>query len=190
MRRSCSTGWTSWKAGRRKCAPCSATGSAAAKAPRSNFATSEEHGPEKIRVFTTRVDTIFGATSVQLAPEHALVKRLAADDAGLREQVAKLLDEQKKAREAGDMGAIEKHGVPTGQFADQSIQRRTGADLGGELRARRLRHGRHHERAGPRCARLRICEEVCDSDSAGDRAARIRARKNRSCRFSRKTACW
>ena len=76
-----------------------------------------EGRPEKIRVFTTRVDTIFGATSVQLAPEHALVKLLAADDAGLREQVAKLLDEQKKARESGDIGAIEKHGIPTGKFA-------------------------------------------------------------------------
>ena len=42
---------------------------------------------------------------------------MAADDAGLREQVAKLLDEQKKAREAGDIGAIEKHGIPTGHFA-------------------------------------------------------------------------
>jgi len=76
-----------------------------------------ENRPEKIRVFTTRVDTIFGATSVQLAPEHPLVTAMAADDAGLREQVAKLLDEQKKAREAGDIGAIEKHGIPTGKFA-------------------------------------------------------------------------
>jgi leucyl-tRNA synthetase len=76
-----------------------------------------ENRPEKIRVFTTRVDTIFGATSVQLAPEHPLVTALAADDAGLREQVAKLLDEQKKAREAGDIGEIEKHGIPTGKFA-------------------------------------------------------------------------
>jgi leucyl-tRNA synthetase len=76
-----------------------------------------ENRPEKIRVFTTRIDTIFGATSVQLAPEHALVTALAADDAGLREQVAKLLDEQKKAREAGDIGEIEKHGIPTGRFA-------------------------------------------------------------------------
>jgi leucyl-tRNA synthetase len=72
---------------------------------------------EKVRVFTTRVDTIFGATSVQLAPEHPLVIALAASDAGLKAQVAQLLDEQKKAREAGDVGAIEKHGVPTGQFA-------------------------------------------------------------------------
>ena len=76
-----------------------------------------ENRAEKIRVFTTRVDTIFGATSVQLAPEHALVTALAADDAGLREQVAKLLEEQKKARESGDIGAIEKHGIPTGKFA-------------------------------------------------------------------------
>ena len=76
-----------------------------------------ENRPEKIRVFTTRVDTIFGATSVQLAPEHALVTALAADDAGLKAQVNQLLEEQKTAREAGDVGAIEKHGIPTGRFA-------------------------------------------------------------------------
>ena len=76
-----------------------------------------ENRPEKIRVFTTRVDTIFGATSVQLAPEHPLVIALAADDSGLKKQVSELLEEQKKAREAGDVGEIEKHGIPTGQFA-------------------------------------------------------------------------
>ncbi|HEY3705087.1 MAG TPA: leucine--tRNA ligase [Terracidiphilus sp.] len=70
-----------------------------------------------IRVFTTRIDTIFGATSIQLAPEHALVQEMAALDSGLAKQVGELLDEQKKAREAGDVGAIEKHGVPTGHFA-------------------------------------------------------------------------
>jgi leucyl-tRNA synthetase len=82
-------------------------------------AGNREQGTEKtrIRVFTTRVDTIFGATSVQLAPEHPLVTALACNDAGLRAQVAQLLDEQKKARETGDVGAIEKHGVPTGHFA-------------------------------------------------------------------------
>jgi leucyl-tRNA synthetase len=76
-----------------------------------------ENRPEKIRVFTTRVDTIFGATSVQLAPEHPLVTALAANDSGLKKQVSDLLDEQKKAREAGDVGEIDKHGVPTGHFA-------------------------------------------------------------------------
>ena len=73
--------------------------------------------PEKIRVFTTRIDTIFGATSVQLAPEHPLVTALAEADSGLKAQVAGLMEEQKKAKESGDMGAIEKHGFPTGYFA-------------------------------------------------------------------------
>ena len=72
---------------------------------------------KRIRVFTTRIDTIFGATSIQLAPEHVLVKDMAAHDSGLAKQVAELLDEQKRARESGDVGAIEKHGVPTGHFA-------------------------------------------------------------------------
>ncbi len=76
-----------------------------------------EGGDEKIRVFTTRVDTIFGATSVQLAPEHPLVTRLAAADPALKAQVDHLIDEQTRAREAGDVGAIEKHGVDTGRFA-------------------------------------------------------------------------
>jgi leucyl-tRNA synthetase len=76
-----------------------------------------ERSTDKIRVFTTRVDTIFGATSVQLAPEHPLVAAFAEADAKLKAQVAELLEEQRKAREAGDVGAIEKHGVATGRFA-------------------------------------------------------------------------
>ena len=76
-----------------------------------------EGSGEKIRVFTTRVDTIFGATSVQLAPQHALVAAFTAADSKLKTQVDELIDQQKKAREAGDLGAIEKHGIPTGHFA-------------------------------------------------------------------------
>src|ERR1035438_9019544 len=74
-------------------------------------------GDLRIRVFTTRVDTIFGATSVQLAPQHALVATFTAADSDLKAQVDELIEQQKKAREAGDLGAIEKHGVPTGHFA-------------------------------------------------------------------------
>jgi leucyl-tRNA synthetase len=78
-----------------------------------------EHRTEnaRIRVFTTRVDTIFGATSVQLAPQHALVAEFTAADAKLKTQVDELIEQQKKARETGDLGEIEKHGVPTGRFA-------------------------------------------------------------------------
>jgi leucyl-tRNA synthetase len=80
---------------------------------------SEKQGTKqtRIRVFTTRVDTIFGATSVQLAPEHPLVKVFTAEDAGLKAKVEELLAQQKAAREAGDLGAIDKHGVVTGRFA-------------------------------------------------------------------------
>src|SRR5213082_1670224 len=35
---------------------------------------------EKITVFTTRIDTIFGATSIQLAPEHPVVSKLIGGD--------------------------------------------------------------------------------------------------------------
>jgi leucyl-tRNA synthetase len=76
-----------------------------------------EGSTEKIRIFTTRVDTIFGATSVQLAPEHPTVTAFSGSDPGLRAKVATLLEEQRKAREAGDVGGIEKHGAPTGRFA-------------------------------------------------------------------------
>ncbi len=73
--------------------------------------------PDKIKVFTTRVDTIFGATSVQLAPEHVLVKQWAASDAKLAKSVDEMIAQQKAAREDGDIGNIEKHGVATGKFA-------------------------------------------------------------------------
>ncbi len=72
---------------------------------------------EKIKVFTTRVDTIFGATSVQVAPEHPIAKLFAASDAGLAGSIEEMLAQQTAAREAGDLGAIEKHGVATGRFA-------------------------------------------------------------------------
>ena len=74
-------------------------------------------GDAKITVFTTRVDTIFGATSVQLAPEHAVSKAFALEDDALRVQIEELLEQQRKAREADALGAIEKHGVNTGRFA-------------------------------------------------------------------------
>src|SRR6201981_2241608 len=38
---------------------------------------------EKITVFTTRIDTIFGATSIQLAPEHPVISKLIGNDPAL-----------------------------------------------------------------------------------------------------------
>ncbi len=70
-----------------------------------------------ITVFTTRVDTIYGATSVMLAPEHPIIRDLVARNAELRAQVEDLIAEQRRAKEAGDIGNIEKHGVFTGRYA-------------------------------------------------------------------------
>jgi len=71
----------------------------------------------KIRVFTTRVDTIFGATSVQLASEHPLVPELTAGNVAAELEIAAMIDSQKTAREAGDKSEVEKHGVFTGRYA-------------------------------------------------------------------------
>jgi leucyl-tRNA synthetase len=70
-----------------------------------------------ISVFTTRVDTIFGATSIQLAPEHPLVADFTRNNQQLDEAVKKLIEEQRKAKESGDIGEIEKHGVNTHRYA-------------------------------------------------------------------------
>jgi leucyl-tRNA synthetase len=70
-----------------------------------------------ISIFTTRIDTIFGATSVQLAPQHPIVADLGTNNPDLRAKVDQLIAEQRKAKEVGDIGEIEKHGVFTGRYA-------------------------------------------------------------------------
>jgi leucyl-tRNA synthetase len=67
-----------------------------------------------IEVFTTRIDTIFGATFVLLAPEHPLVATLAerAKDSGsFRQQVQGFRAQDRAARISGE---IEKQGFDTG----------------------------------------------------------------------------
>ena len=71
---------------------------------------------DKITVFTTRIDTIYGATSLQLAPEHPAVAELIGNDPELHAKVEDLMREQARAREAGDVAAVEKHGVFTGRY--------------------------------------------------------------------------
>ena len=70
-----------------------------------------------IEVFTTRIDTIFGAMFVLLAPEHPLVEQFAAqsaDPAAFRAQVAKFRGQDKTARMSGE---VEKEGFDTGRTA-------------------------------------------------------------------------
>jgi leucyl-tRNA synthetase len=60
-------------------------------------------------VFTTRPDTLFGATFFVMAPEHPDVLRLAGDDPAVREYVNRALTESAEERGAEDR---EKTGVP------------------------------------------------------------------------------
>ncbi len=70
-----------------------------------------------IEVFTTRIDTIFGATFVLLAPEHEMLDRLAAestDPDGMRAAAARFRRQDRSARLTGE---VEKEGFSTGRFA-------------------------------------------------------------------------
>jgi leucyl-tRNA synthetase len=82
-----------------------------------DFKVADDTTGATVRVFTTRVDTIFGATSVQLAPQHPLVASFTRYNQVLGASVDQLIAEQRKAKETGDIGAIEKHGVNTGHYA-------------------------------------------------------------------------
>jgi len=66
---------------------------------------------EPIRVFTTRVDTIYGATCVIVAPEHPLNEKLL--DADGKAHAKAMVD----ARANRDPGDIEKEGFFTGHYA-------------------------------------------------------------------------
>lgn len=81
-----------------------------------DFALEKEPGT-KIRVFTTRPDTLFGVTAVILAPEHALVENLIKGTPQEKEAKAfiekiKKIDKIERASETA-----EKLGVFTGSFA-------------------------------------------------------------------------
>jgi leucyl-tRNA synthetase len=71
---------------------------------------------EPVRVFTTRPDTLFGATYMVLAPEHSLVDRITSQEQ--REAVTNYLDEVKRKSdlERTDL-AKDKTGVFTGAYA-------------------------------------------------------------------------
>ena len=83
---------------------------------RVTFAVEGEEKVE-IEVFTTRIDTIFGATFALLGPEHPLVATFAEtspDPAGFRKQAQDFRLQDRAARMSGE---IEKQGFDTGRRA-------------------------------------------------------------------------
>jgi leucyl-tRNA synthetase len=75
---------------------------------------------ETIKVFTTRADTLFGATYLVLAPEHPMVLKLTTDEN--LDKVNKYLEEARKKSEMDRLHLEkEKTGVFTGAYAVNPI---------------------------------------------------------------------
>ncbi len=71
-------------------------------------------GDDAIRVFTTRLDTIYGATFVVLAPEHPLAERFASSHPELAAYIQKAKSEDTENRVADDRA---KTGIAAGHDA-------------------------------------------------------------------------
>ncbi|MBI3313192.1 MAG: leucine--tRNA ligase [Candidatus Omnitrophica bacterium] len=82
-----------------------------------------EGRPEKIRVFTTRPDTLFGATYMVLSPEHSLVAKITtpAQKKAVEEYVER--SARKSDLERTDL-AKEKTGVFTGAYAVNPVNQK------------------------------------------------------------------
>lgn len=75
---------------------------------------------EKITVFTTRPDTLFGVTYVVLAPEKEIVQRITKPE--FKEAVDKYIEQTKLLTEVDRTSTVkEKTGVPTGAYAINPI---------------------------------------------------------------------
>jgi leucyl-tRNA synthetase len=72
---------------------------------------------QKIRVFTTRIDTIYGATAIVMSPEHPLLNELLEGSA-LKQDIDAFAQKVRSQRAAGrEVGEEEKEGVNTGVLA-------------------------------------------------------------------------
>jgi leucyl-tRNA synthetase len=81
------------------------------------FAVADVSGAEPIEVFTTRIDTIYGATAVILAPGHPLLLRLLDGSPARGEADAKLAKMRQTSVKTEDLATMEKEGFFTGRYA-------------------------------------------------------------------------
>ena len=74
-------------------------------------------GHQSIEVFTTRIDTIYGATFVVLAPEHPLAREFGKADGALEAKRKALAAFQAANYDPRDPESLEKEGFETGHVA-------------------------------------------------------------------------
>jgi leucyl-tRNA synthetase len=107
-----------------------------------------EDSERSISVFTTRQDTVFGATFMCLAPEHPLVPqcwRRARIQAAVDAFVERISLQERSSKAIEN---YEKRGVYR-CLLHQSHERSAHAHLHGQFRPDGIRHRRRHVRAGP-----------------------------------------
>jgi leucyl-tRNA synthetase len=81
------------------------------------FAVADVPGLDPIEIFTTRIDTIFGATALILAPNHPLVGRLLEGSPERAAAEPKLAAMRQASVKAEDLATAEKVGFFTGRHA-------------------------------------------------------------------------
>jgi leucyl-tRNA synthetase len=82
------------------------------------FAKDAKDGaPEKIEIFTTRIDTIYGASAIILAPNYPMVDKLIAGTAEQLKSEAKLKQMRRTSMKLEDIATAEKDGFFTGRYA-------------------------------------------------------------------------
>src|SRR5881296_3072772 len=81
------------------------------------FAVADLAGAEPVEIFTTRIDTIYGATAVILAPGHPLVPKLLEDSPTRAEAQPKLAKMRQTSVKTEDLATMEKEGFFTGRHA-------------------------------------------------------------------------
>jgi leucyl-tRNA synthetase len=84
---------------------------------RVKFAVADVAGVEPIEIFTTRIDTIYGASVIMLAPAHPLVQRLLEGSPQQKEAEPKLAQMRQASVKTQDLATAEKVGFFSGRYA-------------------------------------------------------------------------
>jgi leucyl-tRNA synthetase len=81
------------------------------------FVVADVKGAPPIEIFTTRIDTIYGATAIILAPAHPLVAKLLDDSPNRAEAESQLAQMKQSSVKTADLATAEKVGFFTGHHA-------------------------------------------------------------------------
>jgi leucyl-tRNA synthetase len=140
---------------------------------------------EPIEIFTTRPDTLYGASFLALSPHHPFAQALAKKDPALAEFIAEC---DRLGTSEAAIEAAEKRGYDTGHRGDSSARSQPPrARVCGKLCLNGIRHRRDLRLPGARPARPRFRTQIRARRDPGRPAPRrgpgqFRHRRHRLCR--------